>query len=311
MLKLERILWADDGSKASENALNISECIARLYDSEIIGLYVNYVFYPITPNYAYYKEYIDKAADRNKREFLKRFREIDNKLSKKNIKFTDNIIRGDVPDTVRSVARDKKVNLIAIGNTGHGFISRMLVGSNALKILKASDAPVLAVPESVDTKNYQFKKILVPIDISDQNLNSLNFAIELALQTKSSITVLYVFSIATGFMEYPPKLKDQIITGIETSLNDLIQKAREIVDKHQSGVKHRTGKNGNLGISIRKKYLAGMKPSANITDYAHRNDFDLIVMNTHNKGKIEEFILGSVTEDVLRNSKTPVISIKS
>ena len=78
MLKLKRILWADDGSKAAEKALDISEYLARLYDSEILGVYVNYVFYPITPDYVYYKKLIDQAAGKYKKKFQKRFSKISN-----------------------------------------------------------------------------------------------------------------------------------------------------------------------------------------------------------------------------------------
>jgi nucleotide-binding universal stress UspA family protein len=311
MIKLQKILWADDGSNAAEKALDISEYLARLYDSEILGVYVNYVFYPITPDYIYYKKLIDETASKYKKRFQKRFSKISGRVSRKNIKFKNKIIRGEVVETVNKAASENKADLIAIGNTGQGFISRLLIGSNAIKILKSSTLPVLSVPESFETKKYRLKKILVPIDVFDMNLNSLNYAIEFALMTNSSITILYVLPISTGVMEYPPRVKDQIFVGIENELNKLIKKAKENVENHNSGMKHRIKKSNSLGIAIRKKYIAGMKPSRNITDYAARNNFDMIIMNSHNKGKIKELVLGSVTEEVFRTTRTPVISIRT
>ena len=311
MIKLQKILWADDGSKAAEKALDISEYLARLYNSEILGVYVNNVFYPIATDYVYYKKLIEETTSKYKKKFQKRFSKIGGRVSKKNIKFKNKIIRGEVVETVNKAASENKADLIAIGNTGQGFISRFLIGSNALKIVKSSRLPVLSVPESFDTGKYKLNKILVPIDVFDMNLNSLNNAIELALMAGSSITILYVLPTSSGFMDLPPKIKDEIFIGIEGELNNLINNARDKVEDHNSGLKHRIKKSRSLGVAIRKKYIAGMKPSQHISDYAARNHFDLIVMNSHNKGKIKELILGSVTEEVLRSTRTPVISIRT
>ena len=63
-------------------------------------------------------------------------------------------------------------------------------------------------------------------------------------------------------------------------------------------------------MKIRKKHLVGMQPAIEITKYAKKNKFDLIVMNAHNKGNLERFFLGSVTEEVIRNAGCAVMSVK-
>ena len=57
--------------------------------------------------------------------------------------------------------------------------------------------------------------------------------------------------------------------------------------------------------------LVDLQTALKITEYANKNKFDLILMNSHNKGKIEKYFLASVTEEVVRNSKIPVVSIKT
>ncbi|MGI9534619.1 MAG: universal stress protein [Thermodesulfobacteriota bacterium] len=69
-------------------------------------------------------------------------------------------------------------------------------------------------------------------------------------------------------------------------------------------------KSNNFNLKIRKKHLVDLHPAMKITNYAKKNNFDLIVMNSHSKGNLERFFLGSVTEDVIRNSRCPVLSIK-
>ena len=299
-MKIKRILWANDGSKESANALKVAEYFARLYSSDIIGLYANYVFYPITPNYSYYAGYIEEAADKNKKEIERNFKKIKEQLSRKKINFTSKVIRGEVAKSINDLSEDKKAGLIIIGNTGKGLITRILIGSNTLKVLHRSKVPVLAVPGHIEGRKFKLNKILVPIDISEKNLNSLKFAIDLALKTNSSITLIYVLSITNNIMEYPTKVIEQIINGIDSSLDEIISEAKEI------GL---SKANGN-SLSIRKKHLVDLRPAVKISDYAKNNNFDLIVMNSHSKSKVEKFFLGSVTEEVIRNSRCPVLSIK-
>ncbi len=186
----------------------------------------------------------------------------------------------------------------------------MLIGSDSLKILRKSNLPVLTVPSFVKNTEFNLNKILVPIDIFDKNINSLKFAIDLALKSNISITVLYVLSLANNFMDYPPGIEEQIIKGVDVSLGQIVSKAKEIFNK---AVLNQSRNNNFKGskLKIRKKQLVDLQTALKITEYANKNKFDLILINSHNKGKIEKFFLGSVTEEVVRNSKIPVVSIKT
>ncbi|MGI9534618.1 MAG: universal stress protein, partial [Thermodesulfobacteriota bacterium] len=178
----------------------------RLYGSDIIGLFANYVFYPITPNYSYYAGYIEEAAEKHKKEIERNFKNIKKELTEKKINFTSKVIRGEVEKSINKLSNEKKADIIIIGNTGKGLLTRILLGSNTLKVLRKSKNPVLSVPGLVEGSKYKLNKILVPIDISEKDVSSLNIAIDLAIKTNSSITVVYVLSITNNIMEYPPKL---------------------------------------------------------------------------------------------------------
>ncbi|MGI9534433.1 MAG: universal stress protein [Thermodesulfobacteriota bacterium] len=306
-MKIKRILWANDGSKESANALKIAEYFARLYGSNIIGLFANYVFYPITPNYSYYAGYIEEAAEKYKKDIERNFKNIKKELMGRKVNFTSKVIRGKVAKSINELSREKKADIICIGNTGKGFLTRILLGSNTLKVLRKSLIPVLSVPGTVAGNEYNLNKILVPIDISEQELNSLNFAVDLALKTNSSITVVYVLSITNNIREYPPKVIEQILNGIEVSLDEIISKVKEDVKDKNLPQKQKSNKNS---LKIRKTHLVGLQPALKITNYAKRNHFDLIVMNSHSKGNVERLFLGSVTEEVIRNSSCPVIAIR-
>ncbi|WP_418284923.1 universal stress protein [Halorubrum sp. DTA46] len=52
-------------------------------------------------------------------------------------------------------------------------------------------------------------------------------------------------------------------------------------------------------------------PHSVILDYADANDIDLIVMGTHGRTGVERYLLGSVTEKVVRMADPPVVTVRA
>ena len=50
-------------------------------------------------------------------------------------------------------------------------------------------------------------------------------------------------------------------------------------------------------------------PAEEIIKYAEENSIDLIVMGTLGKSGLDKFLLGSLADKVIRNSKIPVIAV--
>ena len=291
---MKNILWAYDGSKESEEALKITKYFAGLFGSKVHGLYINHVSYPITPNFVYYAGYIEEASHKKKLLIEKSFKKIKNDLSKTGIKFSGKTIKGDIDSGIKNYSEKIGADLITVGNTGKDFLSRLVLGSNTVKILRSSEIPVLTVP-SIKTKGkYSIKKILVPVEISENNHDSLDYAIEIAEKTNSHVTLLYILSIPHNSRDIPPSVMDEIVSGSHRELNNLISHAKE--------------KNEYLRIS--KKLNIGLSPSTRILNYAKKNKFDLIVMNSNNKGNLARFFLGSVSEDIIRGSVCPVLTVR-
>jgi len=78
---------------------------------------------------------------------------------------------------------------------------------------------------------------------------------------------------------------------------------------------------GSDAILYAKKVADGMKinyeglvvegdPASTILEFAEQNKIGLIVMGTLGKGGLERFLLGSVTDKVVKHSKTSVLVVK-
>jgi nucleotide-binding universal stress UspA family protein len=60
-----------------------------------------------------------------------------------------------------------------------------------------------------------------------------------------------------------------------------------------------------------KALLKKGNPSRVIVDTAEQEDVNLIVIGSHGKGLLKSAIMGSVSEDVLRNTDRPILMIKN
>jgi nucleotide-binding universal stress UspA family protein len=207
----------------------------------------------------YYAGYIKEASNKKKILIENKFKKLKNQLSKSRINFYGKI-----------------------------------VNSNTLKILRKSESPVLTVPNTKRSGKYKVEKILLPVDISEKNYKSLEYAIDIANKTGAHISIIYILSIPHNINEIPPNVMDEIVEGSNRELLDLLAKSR--------------GKNKKLSIS--KKLIISLSPSTTILEYAKKNNFNLLVMNSHNKRNLERFFLGSVAEEVIRGSGCPVLTIR-
>jgi len=291
---MKKILWAYDGSKEAEEALKVTNYFSNLYGSDIYGIYINHVYYPITPNFVYYAGYIEESAHKKKLLIENKFSNIKKDLNKNNVQFTGKVIKGDIDSGIKNYSKKIKADMITVGNTGKDFITRMILGSNTLKVLRNSEIPVLTVPPKKIKGKYKIKKILLPLDISEPNYDSLEYALDIAEKTGSHITVLYILSLPHNTNEIPPNVMDEIVNGSHNELNKIISGSK---DKFKN-------------LSISKKMIIGLSPSKRILNYANKNNFDIIVINSNNKGNLARFFLGSVSEEVIRGSYCPVLTIR-
>ncbi len=143
-----------------------------------------------------------------------------------------------------------------------------------------------------------FQKILVPLDGSALAEAALHHAEALALEFKSTITLLRV--VVSPYQLIAP---DLVLSGSVT----------EIPGLHEQATQYLQGVAGELrakGISCQTAVLDGPVPDA-ITDYARAESCDLIAMSTHGRGGISRWVYGSVAEKVLQGAPCPILLIRA
>lgn len=140
------------------------------------------------------------------------------------------------------------------------------------------------------------KRILVPTDFSKQAENALKAAAQIARKNDFEIHLLHM-------LEIPSQMNDAITGGAAIpEIMLFIQKAKETI--HYIRDQHYL-KDIPIVESIKLE-----KASHGILSYSKENNIDLIVMGSNGVSGIEEIIIGSNTEKVVRLSAVPVIVIK-
>jgi len=142
----------------------------------------------------------------------------------------------------------------------------------------------------------EIRRILCPTDLSDVAPRAFDHALALARFHQAEIELAYVSEpllpgpIAPA--SYPPwAILDPAVRGrLRSALEDLAAPARAV------GVP--------VGFGV---YEGRVVPE--ILDRARAWPADMLVMGTHGRGGFERWVLGSVTEKVLRKAPCPVLTV--
>ena len=140
------------------------------------------------------------------------------------------------------------------------------------------------------------QNIVIATDGSENTRRAISHGIGIAKLSGATVYALYVIDTPSTISESWTACKGTIYTIM-----------RMDGEKAVSNVK-RLGEAS--GVEVKKVVLDGC-PSNEIIEFAENNNIDLIVMGTLGKTGLERFLMGSVAERVVRNSKVPVMVVRS
>ncbi len=141
--------------------------------------------------------------------------------------------------------------------------------------------------------------ILAPADFSERSSLALDYAKEMTRRFDASLQLLHVVTDADvspgteafwGFSE--DTVQQKWVAEATTKLAALCS-----VDE-QAALRVRTA------VEVRTPFVG-------VVRYARAHDIDLIVMGTHGRGAIQQLLLGSVAEQVVRQASCPVLTVRN
>ncbi|ELY40673.1 universal stress protein [Natronorubrum sulfidifaciens] len=197
-------------------------------------------------------------------------------------------------------ADEHAMDAIAIGTSGRGGVSRAVVGSVADKVVRTASVPVVTInPEAASeaTRKLTVDSILLPTDGSDTAEAVIHHGIELAAQLDATVHLLSVIDSDRA----------QVFSALANADADI---AAELRERATDALDERAAEARACDIDVVTTIRDG-DPAEEIVDYADTESIDLIAMGTAGRGGFERFIVGSVTDDVVRTASVPVVTMRS
>jgi len=199
------------------------------------------------------------------------------------------VIEHGVPyETILDYVSENDIDLTVMGSHGRGGLDRLLLGSVTERVVRLSDVPVMTVPPTrIDQEAVECNSVLIPTDGSAAADAAVPHAIAIADHLGATVRVLYVIRSGRGL----PSPSDPERTEAEEIVGAVAEKG----DQREVDV---------------KTHVQAGSPHDRIRSFISKHGIDLVTMGTHGRSGVKRYLLGSVTEKVLRTSDAPVITAR-
>jgi len=186
---------------------------------------------------------------------------------------------GRIYKKICAVAKEVEADIVIMGTHGSSGYQKFSVGTNTSRVVQESPCPVLSV--QTHAKGLGFRKIVLPIDESNESRQKVPWAVGLAQFYGSHITIVGLLNFSNADLVRKFKIK--------------VEQVEEYVVNH--------------GLSFDTKYVEGSDLSGMTMKAAEEVDADLLVIMTEQEPSLTGFLLGTYATRIVNNSKVPVLSI--
>jgi nucleotide-binding universal stress UspA family protein len=136
-----------------------------------------------------------------------------------------------------------------------------------------------------------YDDILIPTDGSEGTRGAIEHGIDLATKYGATLHTLYVVNTNVTVETTSAQTLAALEEIGQEAIDEVIQQA-EAAD-----------------VETIEGTVAQGAPHRAILDYVDEKDVDLVVMGTHGRTGLDRYLLGSVTEKVVRLSEVPVVTV--
>lgn len=194
--------------------------------------------------------------------------------------------------------------LITMATHGRSGLNRFLLGSVAEKVLRGTGNPLLLIRATEEAKSEgeaPFKTVIVPLDGSELAESVIPAVVDMAKKLDLEVVLFRSYHIPynayAGDDGYYAINYDDLIAGVRDEANEYLEKKMAEVKK--------------LGVAkvtcATKEGFAGDE----IIALGRKTPGGLIAMCSHGRSGVKRWVLGSVTETVVRHSDDPVLVVRA
>lgn len=300
----KKILIPLDGSKLAENALPAARYFARALQVPLELLSVVDMAAATRRGAADETAVTRDLADNANQRFVDYLEEVAKKFPSGQV--FRMVREGNAAETIIGAAAADRQTLIAMATHGRSGLDRWLLGSVTEKVLRNGNNPLLIVRAKEETsppwEMGALKRLLVPLDGSEVAERILPHVQHLAKHLDLEMVLIGVYGGPVAVNTGGEGFYDS------TQLQALIAQLRAETVLYLAAKTEELKWHGFTNVSFVAR--EGLAPDEILT-FSRTQPDTLIAMCTHGRSGVQRWILGSVTETVVRHSDAPVLVVRS
>lgn len=214
------------------------------------------------------------------------------------------ILEGDPAEKLKELAIEKSCFLMLIASHGQSFIKNVPIGHTAYKICRQVKIPLI-----IDKfKNYADEKYLDDSDLNDLELISFKIFNRILLPLDLSSVSYKVFDMLKTLKDNVEFAEIELLHVIESSIDqeDLTQQRLNAETEFKKLADYL--KKYGLTENVKMKISTG-SASEIIIEEARNEKIDLVMMTKSGENFIENKLLGSTADTIVKNISIPVLIV--
>lgn len=273
---MKKILVPTDFSDQAEYALKVAAQIARANDSEIILVHMLELPHEASDAVGSGSDIPEIMFFKNKA--IQNLEELVDAPYLVGLNVSEAVHFSKASEGITNLARKHGADFIVMGSHGASGYKELFIGSNAEKVVRTADVPVLVIKNEME--NFRVENMVFASDFSSEIRKPFAQALALA---KGFGARLHLVMINTPNSFKPTHIAEGMMTEFLAGF-DLGEHSRHIYND----------------VNVEKGIL----------NFANSVNADLIGMCTHGRTGFAHFFNGSISEDLVNHAVRPVVTFK-
>ncbi|KAA3656856.1 MAG: universal stress protein [Chloroflexi bacterium] len=293
MFQYKRILVPLDGSRRAETALLPALLLSKAFSAEITLLRVVPTLKLVAPFVQVELSSKEAQADHKRQasNYLKGLRMVN---KEEGVVMKTAVSTGRAAAGIIQYAQENETDLIVLASHGGTGMGRWRYGEIAMKLLLSAPCSTLVVRSDDDHQPLQFKRIMIPLDGSEEAERAIEPTTAIATQMDAEIIMVRVTAPI------------QKAVGVENAKAFASQIKNQVERYLQTVRKRFEGTQATINTQVESGPVA-----QSILTYAQDDQIDLIALTAHGaSGEEAVSPLGGVADKVLRGAKQAVMIIR-
>jgi nucleotide-binding universal stress UspA family protein len=291
-----------DGSPTAEKVLPYARAVGGVLKIPVELLAVVDIGEMATHMTAAKAKFLDTMiadAERSSRDYLKTIG-----ARATGIDLISTVAKGRPEDVIIEKAGADKNTLVAMATHGRSGLNRWMLGSVTEKVLRGCENPLLLVraSEDIDEKEkVALNSVIVPLDGSELAEKVFPSVVALAKSMNLEVILFRAYHIPynayAGDDGYSAINYEELLASVKDEATDYLEK--------------KTAELKGQGVA-KVSFVAKEGSSADeIIAFGRARPDNLIAMCSHGRSGVTRWVLGSVTEKVVRHAGEPVLVVRA